>query len=434
MDNISGLQREDFDLNQTYYAYAEKVEYSVERDETYCFFELVSLQDFNDILSRIDNDYYSVLELPDVSLGFEFNSNTKPRLDRWLGEHQLQEERWYKITISNLSSDFHSANLSDSQLEEESMSVGLVNISGLYRNTKEVKEIERIFSLPENVRTAGVNDFVPETISDVFNERLIPAVLKCFNVGQGNCVSLLNNSGEPLLYFDFGGGFGRNKHTYPNDIYFCFSFLKPTVVLSHWDTDHWESVNYFEEALNMKWIVPKQHPLGISHLKLAEKLRRKGNLKYWPEGISSIGTPLGDFYKLPKGSNRNNSGIIMYAKIFPECKEGVPPKVILLPGDATYKKIPATKSYNLDALIVSHHGGDTGRKDKVPMAQEEHLAIYSYGKNNSYKHPDKKSINKHYSSGWFESEATINGHVFYPKSTESERKHRLYEKLDKMVT
>jgi hypothetical protein len=70
---------------------------------------------------------------------------------------------------------------------------------------------------------------------------------------RGSANAVLDLNGVPCMYADLGGGVIGHATSFPAD--FKRLCLTPTIVLSHWDWDHWSSAGRFPAAQTMTWIV-----------------------------------------------------------------------------------------------------------------------------------------------------------------------------------
>jgi hypothetical protein len=164
----------------------------------------------------------------------------------------------------------------------------------------------------------------------------------------------------------------------------------------------------FPAAKDSVWVVPRQHPIGKSHAKLASELYSRGNLLVWPNGVPQISATCGTVFNLPALKNRNYSGLVMKARM----RGGNEAKALLtlLPGDAPYKKMPEEALRDLSGLVVTHHGGNF-RGDHPPQAQDPAKCAYSFGTENSYEHPSPTTKKRHVLAGWVNAVGTPDGHV-----------------------
>lgn len=224
--------------------------------------------------------------------------------------------------------------------------------------------------------------------------------IKVLNVGQGSatCVGL---SELPFFYFDVGGGVFQNRHTY-RQIRRFHSAPFTTVVLSHWDMDHFFSALQAKNAdlLSRNWITPGPVPARPTHTMLALKIKQLGTLNLWPfRGFSTVTT----FGRILIGRangparNRNASGLVMRVPVSCENRS----YQILLTGDAEYQYIPTAILQDINAVIVPHHGGRMRGCVLRSSRGDKHSAhVFSYGCGNSYGHPVANVVAAHQNAGW----------------------------------
>lgn len=273
----------------------------------------------------------------------------------------------------------------------------------------DIKDKKNIFSMEIFVET---NE---ENLSTLLNP-IKPNMVIAYNVGQGNCNGICNERGTPLIYFDFGGGAYHNTKTYPGNsenpksISFCHT-NNPPVILSHWDWDHMVSATK-PQHVNIKnsiWIVPKQL-IGITHLKFAIELYNNTKLLIWPTNLSSLTTKYLRIQKIftHDQKDKNNNGLSIIVRT-----ENISNHYfVLLPGDANYSLLDLKEYKCLHGLVATHHGASShGCLSTIPKASLLHTIAYSYGKNNTYKHPKRLSILEHKKSGWRNKKSTQNGHI-----------------------
>lgn len=222
-----------------------------------------------------------------------------------------------------------------------------------------------------------------------------------YGVGQGSANAICDSNGFPLLYFDVGGGFGRNWFTYLRTKRFCTTNVK-IVFLSHWDTDHYESADRNANLSlieNLFWIAPNQSEhIGPRNLTFAIKLFRQKKLILLPIGFGVLNTPYGRILECT-GNNKNNKGIAYEIELSPNLNTI---KNVLLPGDASYCNIPMSQGFLYDGIVATHHGANFQQPVTVPLNSNQHNAIvYSYGLGNIWQHPrNLTAINDHINGNW----------------------------------
>lgn len=218
----------------------------------------------------------------------------------------------------------------------------------------------------------------------------VPEAVGVHNVGQGTAASVIFG-GEPALWVDVGGGCLGHTSTWPEDLNGLCVAGNPSVVLTHWDCDHWSAAERTPALLDVPWLAPSQ-PLGPQQrafmLKLSN-LTRVGSLP--PGGISNgwleVTRPA------PKVKSKNNSGLVVRVR-------GPKGETMLLPGDARYRAAEV-----VHAVVASHHGGATGSAaSKYPSPSQGHCGagalVYSYGQPNQWHHPLQASASAYHGVGW----------------------------------
>ena len=355
-----------------------------------------------DMYDRLDPENLSNIntEIPTYFFNIAL-SNEQLRIS----EINFEINSWVQFSASEEQSEFRAQVYNDIAFEDNFTLLYIKDIKPFYLENKQKK----IFSM-EIFDEAEKNDLF-DLINDIEANMVI-----AYNVGQGNCNGICDETGMPLIYFDFGGGVFQNTKTYPGNyenpiaINFCFT-TSPLVILSHWDWDHMASATKIEHAAIKEyfWIVPKQE-IGITHLKFAMELNRKGNLFIWPNHLLTLRTRNIHVQKLhtddPKDKNNNGLSIIVRTRsIYNEY-------FVLLPGDANYSLLDLKEYKYLHGLVATHHGASSHNcLDTIPKASLLHTIAYSCGKNNTYNHPKRVSILEHKKLGWRNKKSTQNGHI-----------------------
>ncbi|PJM76695.1 hypothetical protein [Bifidobacterium felsineum] len=162
-------------------------------------------------------------------------------------------------------------NSEDSENKSENVSsriVKAVNTSNAIDGENGSQNVETLLTrhgsvlrMAVNGNNAGGGHAVPApavpTASDQQVAQLLsglPAVeqMVVFDVGQGQCVGLLDANGVPCAYFDVG--LGSNETKKPK---YC-TCNEPLIILSSWDEDHWLGISAEPKLLSLSWIVPQQ--------------------------------------------------------------------------------------------------------------------------------------------------------------------------------
>jgi len=388
-------------LPETYYAYLDTVEQI--DNEFYIQFDCVVKK----VVDETQISSEALMDLPSIIISTKGSVSEIKSLFNYGSLYQL-ESQWMVIkTQFNKSDSKLSQNLYFNFQEvrsENSLSYNLESIR-LFRDlsTEEqakVRELERATILEESPA---------EEITEFFNEaeRRLSNLshVNVYNVGQGNCVGLVTSENQPLLYFDVGGGYKRNAHTYPAVFKLC-NTRNPPVILSHWDQDHYQTavLDTEEEIFNSKWLVPFQK-IGITAKHIAYALQQRNNLLCWNSELLprydfnnfSIVKCFGD----PK--YKNSSGLALFVNQ----RDG---NHILLPGDAKFAKIPDCSNERFTGLVVSHHGS-SGEINGMPNSNLPAMTVYSFGINNHENHPTEKAKKAYSNKGWVNKTETVNGSI-----------------------
>jgi hypothetical protein len=198
-----------------------------------------------------------------------------------------------------------------------------------------------------------------------------------------------------------------NRKTFPSALgQFCFE-LQPPIILTHWDFDHWSSANLSggKASWHSTWIAPRQHPVGPTHHTLMRQIRKFGTLLLVPKARKvSISAWRGRFLlERCTGSGRNHSG---FAVTLSQKSLGKGRK-ILFPGDASYNYIQSFSGSSYVSVIAPHHGADMKNRMTPPAPPDTaSRLVYSYGNNNTFKHPRKVTRKIHHIAGWLDLKAT----------------------------
>ncbi|WIG98647.1 hypothetical protein [Myxococcus sp. SDU36] len=247
------------------------------------------------------------------------------------------------------------------------------------------------------------------------------------DIGQGNCNVVFDVAGKPLVYFDFGGGFGKSRHTYPDpDLKFCY-LASTRFILSHWDLDHYQTMNLLlankETFHNAPWLAPDQASYdvdndstatiewkskimrGVEADGLLEDLAKVADVHLWPDERPDNVTVLrasGEHFRVIKvtGTNRNNHALALRVS-----NPNVANEYILLTGDAEYQE--GTFDHQADqrcvGLVASHHGSPVDHPADIPRPKPnvDVLIAYSFGWGNEYGHPHQaRGVPAYEGRGW----------------------------------
>lgn len=310
-------------------------------------------------------------------------------------DSKLRLNQWFKLKL--IESAEGDVIFYNSIIDGNETMMKLINIDFIDGRTNFGRKLHKKFSLD------GVPDAEIEEIYNKLNGRDYH-FLAIYNVGQGSCNAICDYRGKPQLYFDLGGGYRNESFTYPSNLQLC-NCDSPTIVLSHWDGDHWLSIRKFPTFETSAWVVPRQK-LSADALSTAEAIYIKGNLLIWPKNLHRLLFDFGEILKC-NGKTINDSGLaVIYIN---DHRRFV--RETLLPGDAKYKHIPFIEGKRFNNLVVTHHGGVNPTVVPLPKFYKSNYHIYSYGLNNSHGHPREATELLHSGAGWLKRFDTVHGHI-----------------------
>jgi beta-lactamase superfamily II metal-dependent hydrolase len=286
--------------------------------------------------------------------------------------------------------------------DEATSSVSLQHFSSLFADPIDVRASLRPIAPDLSIRLnrafslADVQEATPDEIRDAMVLRSDGPYITVLDVGQGGAIEVEGDG--RCVYFDFGGGVLGNQRTFPKR--FLSKECVPgnaTVVLSHWDWDHWSSAMRLPHiAFDWNWIVPRQ-PLGAVHRAFAWELIARNRLRIWPDDVAHVES---DALSVERciGTTQNDSGLAM--TVFRR-KPFRTRRRVLLPGDAEYDAIPSLAARRtFDAAVVSHHGSQLESIEKLRGHKSRGVLVYSYGSGNLYGHPRLHAQLSYLRSGW----------------------------------
>jgi len=223
------------------------------------------------------------------------------------------------------------------------------------------------------------------------------------------------NSGQARLFSDFGYGFGNsNQGSISQEIMQSAGSGVP-ILLSHWDLDHYklaispQAVILDGQPSDPKcktWIAPENIGDGPTVNSLVGAIRGNGKLIMWPKTEVSIQAGNIEIRQTmsPDEKNKNNSGALTLLIGSLAASE-----YLLYPADASFQYIPGigALSSQLTKLVATHHGSLRSLDDKpsrgasIPAARNQNgMLIYSYGKNNQYRHSESLVRSFYADKGW----------------------------------
>lgn len=331
---------------------------------------------------RDDDDPFERMPLYRIELSL-------PRSHPWLKELPIVEDAWFEIELGaagEVEVDVFPALFAPAIL---------AYLNHPPRITPLGASLDRLFDI------GSWPDAKSDDLEVILSDRCEIKALVALDVGQGSAIGIYCDHGAKY-YFDVGCGAHGNAKTRPPVLQFC-DCVRPPIILSHWDADHWAGAVVDLSLLARDWVVPRQR-LRPSHIAFANTiLRSGGSINVFPSGLSPFSWGGGGAtctIVQCTGSSINGSGLALTVT---QTSTGLS---WLLTGDAGYSEIPRG-SLQLAAVTVPHHGADMIHVGSAPSSapQEYRRAIYSFGPGNKFgkthvRHPVAVTVADHHRANW----------------------------------
>lgn len=336
-----------------------------------------------------------------------FNNDFK----KWHDKYQSIKtwSRWFQMVLTKKETPQRMEVFQDTSENPEGEIWYLLSLNGITQDDSDAVRLNQTYSL-ENFEPS--NPALLEKALSTYNRTTTHYTerikFNLYNVGQGNMSAITTENNVPIIYYDLGGGFFWNAHTYPVAKNLCWT-IASTIILSHWDLDHLETARRLlhrdPNQLNGKtWIAPIQNITPYYH-RIASQIAARGTLLLWGN-IPRISFWGGEIVKC-SGPDKNHSGLSLIVNLNGE--------KILHPADAAYTFIPGVLNEQFGGMVATHHGAEFPTNNHpvpAPLPNNPNIA-FSYGLNNSYDHPREPSVDAHYTNGWINRLDTINGSISF---------------------
>ena len=251
------------------------------------------------------------------------------------------------------------------------------------------------------------------------------------DIGQGACNMLMNQTPDPVAYFDVGYPLWFFSSSPPNNIiYNNAAYAGPIlqnqtnnleVVLSHWDWDHWR-LGWIAQLQNLNWLFPNQN-YGPSAGNLVNLIPVGNRAVYGGAAVTQL--PNYDLYQCvpPFGAPRsvilNNSGTAMSVKTNLPVADNAWHSIFMM-ADANFTSLQALAPLypGVTGITAVHHGSNSdgalgGVPNPVfPYGAQGYIA-YSYGigsnLNHNYGFPVAAAVAQYQNLGWVHEWSTAEG-------------------------
>lgn len=242
---------------------------------------------------------------------------------------------------------------------------------------------------------------------ELFEASTVNAVAgaRVFDVGQGDCIGIRDQTDQVFCYVDYGGLADHPDAANPSNtatrMPVLHNFRHASIVLTHWDKDHyWSAKKKNVAAQQCPWIVPRQHASPTA-VRFAARLPLAA---CWPETIGDRAEvfPIGRDYEIrirkckkfdasAVSEDRNVTGLVvtLHEHVFLQ-----PDRMMIFPGDCAFDLIPNASSDPVFSLVAYHHGSATHWRAATSKAinnpAKGYRMVYSFGKN-TYGHPSRSN-------------------------------------------
>jgi hypothetical protein len=225
--------------------------------------------------------------------------------------------------------------------------------------------------------------------------------VRVFDVGQGDCIGLLDQDGQVFCYVDYGGLVDHPDIHQPQNtaarLPLAYRDGRVSIILTHWDKDHyWSACKKNPEAQKCEWLVPRQRasPQAVLFAAGLEKA------SCWPEQRRDRPARIGigsqydleirkcaPFSRRRRNEDRNKTGL---AVTLLRWENAAIDRFMILPGDCPFHLIPERPDAPICGLLAYHHGAKahwTKATDLALLSFHSNRAMaYSCGRND-YGHP-----------------------------------------------
>lgn len=160
---------------------------------------------------------------------------------------------------------------------------------------------------------------------------------------------------------------------------------------THTDTDHVGDMEEVAKAFRIKEILVSSGSLtNQAFVNRLKKMAIKIKLVMAGDNLSIMGSHLQVLYPWEKGDGKNNDSLVLYGKLLN--------RTFLFTGDLEQageeEIMKHYKFLKVDVLKAGHHGSKGSSTESFIDALNPQTSLISAGKNNSYKHPHKETIDR----------------------------------------
>lgn len=202
----------------------------------------------------------------------------------------------------------------------------------------------------------------PELPADYLRDDLNLS-LRVYKVGQANCSALINKRDEDydvISVFDLGCDYNNRKNAELADMVNKIDD-NTTIIISHFDSDHFNYFPYINPNKTRRWIFPEDPPKGKKAYAVFQQLlsivggKSKTGTVYRYKTPYSLSNYLTIDQKTDRSKDPYNSSLINANSIVSIINRT---KKVLIPADALYLDFrnTVTASAPYDYILIPHHG------------------------------------------------------------------------------
>ena len=269
-----------------------------------------------------------------------------------------------------------------------------------------VKNLLNLFKFRINENRNKVISFFLSIIIVFSFINIVPKNLRIYfiDVGQGDSSLIVTPLNKTILIDGGGNEFG-NYNIGKNVLlpYLLDRGIKDIdyVIVSHFDSDHFEGIQYLMEEIKIKVVIigtqfdgsenyekfldiVKRKKIKVEMVKEGERINIEKNVYFdvlWPQEERSI-----------TNNSINNNALVCklnyknFSALFTGDIEEEAEKILLSKYDE--------KILNSKVLKVAHHGSKSSSTEEFLEAVNPTVALIGVGKNNRYNHPYKEVLDR----------------------------------------
>ncbi len=379
--------------------------YVEEYDSNYLLLDFINENEF--IFFRNNGDYHEQMKLNEYSPCMLLFKNVG-RLHLRKGDIlSLPMEALLSLKIKHQNSNFYNPQFSDATPYNLYMTFENKNDFGALFKGQAIKKTR--FSSKKHIQSVLGTWQIGSPCA--LNQLSNTATIEVFDVGQGNTNAIYDDSN--VTFFDFGASIFYSKYKLldiSNDIFNKFKHHNKSLIISHWDCDHYNLLTVLSDNLFRQFccvFIPAQ-VITLTAKQIIKKIQtnclwfrtftptKSHNKRVGLTPV--ISTPEYILYIGEQSRNSNLSGLALTFQknntttIFSADHSNYQIWSVLYPS------LCKQQNTRLN-IIIPHHGGKSTRTKIPSITGIPCIAAISVGKN-PYKHPNQHIIDNYINAGF----------------------------------